>query len=188
MASEADLAAGTTPTLQPNSDEDTSIEENESDEARSSFVTVSASLPSTFSPDLVQKMLEKGLTVKCVEKDLGCSWEGSISELQFHVDNQCRFYTVACPNGCGVTGLLGNSLALHRKVDCPLEMVPCKFFAQGCEHRVARKDMLQHERDFAEGHVALLEQTVESLQKENMQLQMATKRKTVKETQFIDKS
>ena len=180
MASEADLAAGTTPTLEPNSDEESNMEENESDETRASSVTVPAALPSTFSPDLVQKMLEKGLTVKCVEKDLGCNWEGSISELQFHVDNHCRFYTVSCPNGCGANGLLGNVLALHRKTDCPLEVVACKFFAQGCEHRVVRRDMLQHEREFAEGHVALLEQTVESLQKENLQLQMATKRRTMK--------
>lgn len=180
MASEVDLAAGTTPALQQHPNKDTGMEESDTSGAGPSSVPTSTSLPSTFSPDLVQKMLEKGLTVKCVEKDLGCSWEGSISELQYHVDSQCKFYSVPCPNGCGAVGLLSKTLSLHRTIACPLEIVPCKFFTQGCEHTVARKDMVDHEHEFAEGHVALLEQTVESLRKENMQLQMATIRKTKK--------
>lgn len=66
----------------------------------------------------------------------------------------CPKIPVSCPNGCKIPGLLQEELAPHRE-KCPLEMIQCEFFTEGCTEKIARQLQLQHNKENVEKHLTL---------------------------------
>ena len=132
-----------------------------------------SSLP--ISPHLLQRIVQKGLCVKCVEYERGCKWEGSLIHMQDHVDKECEYFFVDCPNGCGATGLDAKALEDHLSKECAEQVVCCRYAEKtGCKHRDKRKNMPAHENN-AEKHFALLESAMKNLKKENKILRQENK-------------
>lgn len=148
-------------------------DDNGSDSAEGDTVLGLSSLP--ISQHLLQRIVQKGLRVKCVEYDNGCLWEGSLVKMQDHVDEECRYFFVDCPNQCGVTGLNNKALQDHLSKQCQEAIVGCKYAnTMGCKHRAKRKNMVAHETD-AEKHFTLLASAMKNLKKENMILRKENK-------------
>ena len=67
----------------------------------------------------------KQLTIYCTNGEAGCTWEGEIRELLTH------------------------------KVICPYEIVHCQYHEIGCEEKIYRKDLMEHNKMKTEEHLAL---------------------------------
>ena len=111
--------------------------------------------------ELVKRVTEKGLMVKCVENAAGCQWEGPLHELPNHAQSVCDFFFVSCPNDCGEQRVLYKKLYEHRKLSCSLERIPCKYAQDGCSFQCARKDMAAHEVTERTAHLELVEASKE---------------------------
>lgn len=108
-------------------------------------------------PELFERIKRKGLSVKCVEHLAGCPWEGSLSQLVDHTALECEFYFVPCPNTCGEVKMRLKCLEEHKRRECPLEMIQCKYSDVGCPHQSSRKDMVAHEKTSIASHLKLVE-------------------------------
>jgi TNF receptor-associated factor 4 len=60
-----------------------------------------------------------------MNKDKGCAWDGTLRDLQVHVET-CDFVSVDCPNGCGAN-FERRFLTKHQDEDCPKRTVACEF-------------------------------------------------------------
>ena len=80
---------------------------------------------------------------------------------------ECPMYPVPCPNGCAAKPFRKN-IAKHVDDSCPLTIVECTLKVFGCDVKLARKDMPQHE-DVKE-HMLLAAVTIKGLQEENSRL------------------
>lgn len=92
----------------------------------------------------------KNRNVKCQY----CRLEGQ----QFFILDQhkqtCPKFPVSCPNSCKIPGLLQEELAAHRE-KCPLEVIQCEFFNEGCTEKIVRQHQLQHNKENVEKHLNL---------------------------------
>ena len=110
-----------------------------------------------FPPELFERIKRKGLSVRCVEHLAGCTWEGSLYQLVDHAAQECDFYFVPCPNACVEGKILFKCLEEHRRCECPLEAIQCKYADVGCPYQGNRKDMDVHEKKATASHLELVE-------------------------------
>lgn len=75
------------------------------------------------------------LEVRCKFSKSGCSWCGSVSELQRHLEGDCKFIRIECPYFCG-TLLVSSELEQHQRV-CQRRPYVCKF----CDYKGVYEDM-----------------------------------------------
>ena len=68
--------------------------------------------------------------MKCNNSDEGCDWQGSVGTLDKHM------------------------------VTCEFECVPCKYQYVGCDVKMTRKDITQHEEEDDKKHLHLALQSV----------------------------
>lgn len=131
------------------------------------------------------------LIVKCS----GCEWEGSVSMwLDHHLLNDCPFRNikcehckekmvyyekeshekkckkilVPCPNSECSKQVLSRGLKKHLNT-CPHTEVSCKFQKIGCNIKIKRKDVEEHERD-NEVHVSPALETIALLEEKSSTL------------------
>ena len=90
-------------------------------------------------------------TVKCKY----CRVEGQHSFILGDHKETCPKYPVTCPNNCKISDLLQEGLAAHRE-KCPLEMVECDYFAEGCTVKILRQNLAKHNKDNMEKHFTLI--------------------------------
>ena len=65
-----------------------------------------------------------------------------------------------CPNKCEVDTILHEDMEAHRK-ECPLEMIQCEYHNVGCEERMMRKDLEQHNNNkMTRKHLSLTESSL----------------------------
>ena len=94
---------------------------------------------------------------ECQYRSVRCQYCRSEGPQCFVMDQHkqtCPKLPVSCPNSCKIPGLLQEDLAPHRKV-CPLEMVQCEFFTEGCTEKIARQHQARHNKDNVEKHLTL---------------------------------
>ena len=94
---------------------------------------------------------------ECQYRNVRCQYCRSEGPQCFIMDQHkeaCPKLPVSCPNSCKIPGLLQEDLASHRKV-CPLEMVQCEFFTEGCTEKIARQHQLRHNKENVEKHLTL---------------------------------
>lgn len=90
-------------------------------------------------------------TVKCKY----CRSEGQHGFIFGDHKETCPKYPVTCPNNCKVTDLLQEGLATHRE-KCPLEIVECEYFNEGCTAKIFRQNLAKHNKENLEKHFTLL--------------------------------
>ena len=60
-----------------------------------------------------------------------------------------------CPNGCDVGTVTREDVDKHREI-CPLEMIECEYYDMGCEAKIARKDIKNHNKENVEEHLCMV--------------------------------
>ena len=86
------------------------------------------------------------LRVYCRVKDRGCGWKGVLRELDTHLDTDCQYVAVDCPNGCGERPKRRN-LPDHLRNSCPKREFSCPYCQlKATYERVANKHWPQCEK------------------------------------------
>lgn len=96
-------------------------------------------------------------TSECQYRSIKCQYCRSEGPQCFVLDKHkqtCPKLPVSCPNSCKIPGLLQEDLVAHRKV-CPLEMVQCEYFTEGCIEKIARQHQARHNKENVEKHLTL---------------------------------
>jgi hypothetical protein len=73
---------------------------------------------------------------------------------------ECPERTIPCPNGCfnkneRIPISRPKLILHHRKFNCAMEVIECKFVGVGCKMKMPRKDISLHEND-ANAHIGCL--------------------------------
>ncbi len=82
-------------------------------------------------------------------------YPGTGSSLQHDLCQQqevCSLIT-SCPNHCDTTGALTSEQLHEHLLNCPLQLVKCKFVSAGCDVMVPRKDLDSHMAENAQQHL-----------------------------------
>ena len=70
---------------------------------------------------------------------------------------ECPDWPARCPNGCSSSLTLTRStIDNHCSRECPEAFVPCRFASMGCNVRVKRKALADHESSSSSNHLALM--------------------------------
>ena len=83
------------------------------------------------------------LQVWCPQKEEGCPWSGRIEESEKHLDEECPFYLLSCPNECGTAKFQRQYLRQHLD-ECPEQIIQCPFSKAGCSETVRRRVLRSH--------------------------------------------
>ena len=86
--------------------------------------------------------------------------------------NECPNVTVTCPNSGCDKRLLRNSVTTHLQRECLFQIASCKYANIGCEAKLLRKDLIEHEKDESK-HFKLATDTVYKQQETLRELQSA---------------
>ncbi len=122
--------------------------------------------------------------VICPKRPFSCDYCGEYeSTCEDVIDvhwKECLMYPVECPNLCQLRYLARGQLPKHLKNDCELEVVLCHFSWTGCNLKVQRQKLEEHEQQNIVSHVQKLSlvssellNTVEGLKQSNDILQNA---------------
>ncbi|XP_064401502.1 TNF receptor-associated factor 5-like [Halichondria panicea] len=127
------------------------------------------------------------LNVRCPHKKSGCEWTGELGDLNHHTTSclkrpwKCQYcdfesthdigtnnhtpccdnYPLPCPNQCEI-GTFPRCQADSHILECPLQLVECKFAGAGCDVKVPRRDLVGHMTESVQQH--LLTATLLNLQ------------------------
>ncbi|XP_064389747.1 TNF receptor-associated factor 5-like [Halichondria panicea] len=97
-----------------------------------------------------------------------CNEEGKHSVIIGRHIQICPDMTLACPNRCHQK-VKRKDIDEHRN-KCPLEEVDCSFSEAGCEVRLPRKHLENHERTSIQSHLRLTMATTAAVKRENKEL------------------
>lgn len=67
----------------------------------------------------------RNLHVLCTNYQKGCQWQGEINAIGQHLDNDCHFHEILCPNNCGKL-VLRPSLTIHQEHECACRTEECE--------------------------------------------------------------
>ncbi len=97
-----------------------------------------------------------------------CNEEGKHSVIVGEHIQTCPSLSLECPNKCNEK-LKRKDIEEHRK-ECPLEEVDCPFKEAGCEVRLPRKDISEHEASSMQSHLRLNMKATAAVKRENNKL------------------
>ncbi|XP_064389745.1 TNF receptor-associated factor 5-like [Halichondria panicea] len=97
-----------------------------------------------------------------------CNKEGKILIIVGRHKRFCPNVVSACPNKCNEK-LKRKDIKKHRN-ECTLEKVDCPFREAGCEVRLLRKDISEHETTSIQSHLRLTMKTMTTVKRENNKL------------------
>ena len=115
---------------------------------------------------LLQKDLENHVK-NCPHQMICCQYcqhEGEQDAVNGQHKEQCLKFPVKCPNGCEAGIMMREDVEAHKRI-CPLEEVSCEYFRVGCEAKMARKDLAQHNKEKMEDHLSLALHELDKLEK-----------------------
>jgi len=97
------------------------------------------------------------IETECPRRKVDCQYCKLSEEHQFiegkHKE-QCTKLPIHCPNECDTSSIPREDMTAHR-LECPLEIIECKYFRMGCRNTMARKDWYKHEKEKMEEHLHL---------------------------------
>lgn len=112
--------------------------------------------PSNCGMRVTRKTLESHIAEDCVQRKIRCKlchMDFLLKELEAHF-MECPMVTVPCEQ---CTELLSrHKLQLHIDLDCPRTKLSCPFHEIGCNERLERKEMEQHDKTNMHLHLQLL--------------------------------
>ena len=88
--------------------------------------------------DKYHKRRVSSLKVRCPHKAEGCEWEGELGGLEQHLNADCRYVDVDCPD-CGERVNKTRDLEEHMSQHCPLRPFSCKF----CNHNATFQEIIE---------------------------------------------
>ncbi len=120
---------------------------------------------------LLRKDLKQHCKQECPNRKVHCELcneEGKISVIVGEHIQTCPNFILECPNKCNEK-VKRKDVEEHRN-ECPLEIVDCSFKEAGCEERLLRKDILEHEASSMQSHLRLTMTTMATVKRENKEL------------------
>jgi len=118
-----------------------------------------------------RQLLENHMQEDCPYRDANCQHchlKGSHCFIVDKHQDECPKFPLPCPNGCEVGTITREDLDKHREI-CPLEMITCEYHDMGCEVKISRKDVQDHNRENVEEHLCMVKCELASTKKELMQ-------------------
>jgi TNF receptor-associated factor 4 len=97
-----------------------------------------------------KKNLESHLGEECQERNYECPHcgeGGKYSERTGPHLEDCLYAPMPCPNGGCDKEVSSFLVTIHMATECDFEVVDCKYKADGCDVRLVRKDLEEHEKD-----------------------------------------
>lgn len=126
---------------------------------------------------LVQRQqLSRHISNECQSRIVKCKFcrsEGQHGFILGEHKETCPKYPVTCPNNCKVSDLLQEGLAAHRE-KCPLEIVECEYFGDGCTAKIFRQNVAKHNKDNVEKHFTLIKCELAKAKKKEKDIQDVT--------------
>jgi len=126
---------------------------------------------------LVQRQqLSRHISNECQSRTVKCKFcrsEGQHNFIFGEHKEACPKYPVTCPNNCKVSDLLQEGLAAHRE-KCPLEIVECEYFSDGCTAKIFRQNLAKHNKDNLEKHFTLIKCELAKAKKKDKDIQDVT--------------
>ena len=107
----------------------------------------------------VQKCdLPTHLTNTCPKREYTCQYCNFKATYEVVTNDhwpQCSFYTVPCPNACGIQAIERGDLEAHL-LQCPMEEAECDFSHAGCHTTFRRLELERHMEENTQRHLALM--------------------------------
>ena len=109
-------------------------------------------------------------TVKCEY----CSVSVKVCDMNGHLE-VCEEFPIPCPNKCSEEfRVKRKNKSIHLSQECPLQETECPYSQYGCEVKVQRRNLEQHDKEDMHKHmkltIHLMQSEVITLQKENGEL------------------
>ena len=105
-----------------------------------------------------RQLLRNHMLEDCLYRDVECYYchlTGSHVFIKDKHKDECPKFPLPCPNRCGNETVFRQDLDKHREI-CPLEMVNCEYYDMGCDAKMARKDVIDHNRENIEEHLQIV--------------------------------
>ena len=102
--------------------------------------------------------LKSHMEADCPYRDVNCQYcdlRGKHLFIEGNHKDECPEYPLPCPNGCEVRTILRKDIDVHRE-SCSLEVIECEYYNMGCESKMARKDVEDHNRENVNEHLRVL--------------------------------
>jgi len=96
----------------------------------------------------------------CLHRNVDCKYCHITAQHQFiegEHKEQFPKLPIACPNKCEVNEVPRDDMEEHMK-SYSLELIHCEYHEFGCEERVPRKNMMEHNKDKMDRHLSLTKQ------------------------------
>ena len=129
---------------------------------------------------LKRQILKSHMELECACRKVNCQCCHITGEHQFiegEHKEQCPKLMLPCPNKCDIESVCREEMEAHRK-ECLLEMVQCEYHSMGCEERVMRKYLENHEEENVKQHLSLTRSELD-----NTAQQMVDTQKKLTDTQ-----
>ena len=128
---------------------------------------------------LKRQCIESHLAKECPCHCQYCGFTGRKIEIATRHKKQCSQYPLPCPNGCELGVVPTAGMFDHKKV-CPLEIVSCEYHDMGCNVRIPRKDLEDHNTTEMAQHLKLMNQALVAMSQD------LSKAKSMQEVQYED--
>ena len=92
-----------------------------------------------------------------------CWYKGTYKEFSTHLD-VCQNVPVACPNNCGQDKIRRRLISSHI-LNCPKEVVCCRYKQLGCKCLLTREKMIDHMADQKDYHLEMALNTLSEITK-----------------------
>ena len=120
-----------------------------------------------------RQFLGRHMKIDCPYHDVDCQY-CHIKDKRWFIESkhkvECPKYPLPCPNGCEVGTIFRQDLNQHREL-CPLEMIMCEYYGMGCEVKIPRSCIEDHNRKNADKHLQMLKYELTNTKKDLQQAQ-----------------
>ena len=123
--------------------------------------------------DVPKELFKKHNLEECEKRFYNCPHCGihaQYDEIMKSHSKMCTLWPIECPSGCGVE-IRRVEIEQHRK-SCCLQMVNCRYHANGCQVIVIRADLQVHENECAKQHLEITNTELTHLRREHNDLRV----------------
>ncbi|XP_065890865.1 TNF receptor-associated factor 4-like [Dysidea avara] len=102
--------------------------------------------------------LTKHVETECPCRMVNCQYcqlEGEHQFIKGKHEEKCIEYPLACPNMCEQAGCISRKDMNKHRNSCPLEIINCEYQTMGCEVRMTRQTVRQHNKEKIDYHLHL---------------------------------
>ena len=115
---------------------------------------------------LTQDEMEDHVAKECENREIECAYcftQTKVGEMDDHLE-ECKEHPVICPNDCEQNEMKRKELEDHVNTKCALAVTNCAYSQYGCEEKITRMDLDQHEKEFQGDHLNLMNAHIKRLE------------------------